>query len=135
MTSADSFSGGIVELTIHFWRPEHGLHGFKPAVQPLRTTSDVQGVYRFENVPPGPYKLARLPEGTNPWIRRVAMRPDSTVGANRTKHVKDVSVALWTIDQAAVFVRTLLGNLVADHRLLSANVHSSVRNGRLLRPA
>lgn len=79
---------------------------FNPAVQPIRTTTDVQGVYRFENVPPGPYKLSWLPLGTNQWIRRIAVRPDLTVppaarDAVRTQEmtqVKDIPVALRTIN-------------------------------------
>ena len=73
-------------------------HRLNTAAQPLRTATDVQGVYRFENVPPGPYKLTWLPAGTNQWIRRIATRPDLTVRAHQTKHVKDISVALRTIN-------------------------------------
>lgn len=73
-------------------------YAFKRAVQPIRTTTDVQGVYRFENVPPGPYKLSWLPQGTNQWIRRIAMRPDIAVQAQETTQVKDILVALRTIN-------------------------------------
>jgi hypothetical protein len=71
---------------------------FNTAVQPLRTTTDVQGVYRFENIPPGLYKLSWLPEGTNQWIRRIASRPDLTVRQQETTQVKDIPVALRTIN-------------------------------------
>ncbi len=73
-------------------------HRLNRAVQPLRAITDGRGAYSFENVPPGPYKLAWLPEGTNQWIRRVAARPDLTVRENQTKHVKDIPVALRTIN-------------------------------------
>ncbi len=75
-----------------------GGHALHSAAQPLRTTTDAQGVYRFQNVPPGRYKLSWLPEATNRWVRRIAMRPDFTVRAHETTHVKDVPVALRTIN-------------------------------------
>ncbi len=73
-------------------------YSFNRDVRPIRTTTDAQGVYRFENVPPGSYKLSWLPQGTNQWIRRIAMRPDLAVRVRETTRVKDVSVALRTIN-------------------------------------
>ncbi len=75
-----------------------GGYSFERGVQPIRTTTDAQGVYHFENVPPGPYKLSWLPQGTNQWIRRIAMRPDVAVQTQETTQVKDISVALRTIN-------------------------------------
>ncbi len=61
-------------------------------------TTDNHGVYRFDNVPSGTYKLSWLPQGTNQWIRRIAMRPDLTVRTQETTQVKDIPVALRTIN-------------------------------------
>ncbi len=75
-----------------------GGYRFRPAAQPIRTMTDVQGVYRFENVPPGSYKLSWLLQGSNRWIRRIAMRPDLAVQTQETTQVKDIRVALRTIN-------------------------------------
>lgn len=75
-----------------------GGYTFNPTVQPIHATTDAQGVYRFDNVPPGPYKLSWLPQGTNQWIRRIAMRPDLSVQVRETTQVKEVAVALRTIN-------------------------------------
>ncbi len=75
-----------------------GGYTYGPTVQPISTTTDVQGVYHFDNVSPGPYKLSWLPQGTNQWIRRIAMRPDVAVRPQETTQVKDIAVALRTIN-------------------------------------
>ncbi len=75
-----------------------GGYAFRSVAEPIRTTTDVQGVYRFQNVPPGSYKLSWLPQGTNQWIRRIAMRPDFSVRTQEATQVKDIPVALRTIN-------------------------------------
>ncbi len=75
-----------------------GGYALNRAGPPLRTTTDGQGVYRFDHVPPGLYKLSWLPEATNQWIRRIAVRPDLTVRAHETTHVKAISKALRTMN-------------------------------------
>lgn len=60
--------------------------------------TDAQGVFRFERVPPGPYKLTWLPPGDDLWIRRLALRPDVVVTANETSQLDDIHAALRTIN-------------------------------------
>ena len=79
-------------------RKTFGGYTFRQAAEPIRTMTDGQGVYRFENVPAGSYKLSWLPQGTNQWIRRIAMRPDLAVRTQETTRVKDIPVALRTIN-------------------------------------
>lgn len=67
-------------------------------VQRLRVTTDDRGAYVFRNVPAGPYKLTWLPEGTNQWIRRIAMRPDVVVRDGETVSLKEIRVALKTLN-------------------------------------
>ena len=68
------------------------------SAQRLRVTTDDRGAYVFWNVPAGPYKLTWLPEGTNQWIRRIAMRPDAVVRDGETVSVKEIRVALKTLN-------------------------------------
>jgi hypothetical protein len=71
---------------------------FDRSAQPLRAVSDARGAYCFDNVPPGAYKLSWLPEGTNRWIRRIKMQPDVTVSGNGAASLKDIRVALRTVN-------------------------------------
>jgi hypothetical protein len=65
---------------------------------PLTTTTDDGGCYCFEHVPPGEYKLTWLPAGSRSWIRRIAMRPDVIVHEGQDLELKDVRMALQTIN-------------------------------------
>lgn len=67
-------------------------------VAPLTTETDANGRYRFEHVPPGPYKLRWLPAGHRRWIRRLEIKPDVVVNNGSTAHAKTVRVALQTIN-------------------------------------
>ncbi len=88
----------ICQVIIRPVRKTFSGYTFRQAAEPIRTTTDGQGVYRFENVPPGLYKLSWLPQATNQWIRKIAMRPDLTVRTQETTQVKDIPVALRTIN-------------------------------------
>lgn len=63
---------------------------------PLRTTTDAEGIYYFENVPLGDYKMMWLPSGTRQWIRRISLRPDVLVKHEGINRVKDIRIALQT---------------------------------------
>ncbi len=71
---------------------------FDRSVQPLRAVTDVRGVYCFENVPAGAYKLSWLPQRTNRWIRRIKMQPDVTLRSNEVVGLKDIRIALRTVN-------------------------------------
>jgi hypothetical protein len=47
--------------------------------EPFSTATNSDGIYYFDHVPIGDYKLTWLPSGTNQWIRRVAIKPDVVV--------------------------------------------------------
>jgi hypothetical protein len=66
--------------------------------EPMAGVTDEQGVYRFEKVPAGMYKLTWLPEGTRHWIRRIQMKPDVIVRAGQDVVVKDIRAAMRTIN-------------------------------------
>lgn len=68
------------------------------AGQPISTVTDSNGVYRFTSVEPGPYKLKWRPAGEGEWIRRAEIRPDVHVRNNEASEVKEVRVALRTIN-------------------------------------
>ncbi len=79
-------------------RQQDGAYAFDPERKILDAMTDAQGTYQFISVAPGAYKLMWLPRGENRWIRRISMRPDVTVRAGETTHLKDIRVALQTIN-------------------------------------
>ncbi len=90
----------LVSCQVAIMPLERGFSGYSTdkSRRRLASTTDEHGVYRFGNVPEGAYKLSWLPAGENQWIRRIAARPDVTVRANESVHVKDIRVALRTIN-------------------------------------
>ena len=55
--------------------------GYRPidgAVE-IETVTDKDGVYHFENVSPGLYKLYWKPPSETSWVRRFKMEPDVIV--------------------------------------------------------
>jgi hypothetical protein len=77
---------------------ENGVFCFDPDRKPLDAVTDDDGVYRFENAPAGQYKLTWLPAGQTRWIRRIAMRPDVTVRSSEATNLKEIRIALQTIN-------------------------------------
>jgi len=69
----------------------------KKSAKQLATT-DNNGVYRLSNVPAGVYMLRWLPAGESSWIRRAEIRPDLHVRTGETTQVKEVRVAMRTIN-------------------------------------
>ena len=65
---------------------------------PLSAMTNDEGFYCFEHVPAGEYKLTWLPDGTKQWIRRIAMRPDVIVHEGQDVTLKDIRMALQTIN-------------------------------------
>lgn len=65
---------------------------------PLSTTTDADGIYTFQNVPVGPYKLTWLPARATEWIRRIEMKPDVFVREGQDVTLKDIARALQTIN-------------------------------------
>jgi hypothetical protein len=66
--------------------------------EPMTSSTDERGVYRFERVPAGKYKFTWLPEGTKHWIRRIQMKPDVIVRPGQNAVVKDIRAAQRTIN-------------------------------------
>ncbi len=68
------------------------------SAKPLRALTDARGVYYFENVPAGAYKLSWLPDGTNRWIRRIKMQPDVSVRGGEVVGLTDIRIALRAVN-------------------------------------
>ena len=66
--------------------------------EPLTTTTNYDGTYHFDEVAPGPYKLKWRPQGVTYWIRRAEFRPDVRVRTGETSRVKEIRVALRTLN-------------------------------------
>jgi len=75
-----------------------GVLGVDEDRKPLSTLTDANGVFHFEGVPAGGYKLTWLPEGQRQWIRRIAMRPDVHVRYGETTVLKEIRIALQTVN-------------------------------------
>ncbi|MGA2033940.1 MAG: carboxypeptidase-like regulatory domain-containing protein [Thermoguttaceae bacterium] len=75
-----------------------GVTSFDEDRKPLTTVTDPEGVFRFDGVPPGGYKLTWLPDGQRQWIRRISLRPDVKVHNGETTRLKEIRVALHTIN-------------------------------------
>lgn len=59
----------------------------------IETQTGADGVYRFENVPPGHYKIKwALPRGDS-WIRFLSPEPDLTIEPGATVHFRDIESA------------------------------------------
>ena len=55
----------------------------------FETVTDDDGVYRFERVPVGAYRLKWLPVGETGWIRRLTDKPDVMVQEAHTANAGD----------------------------------------------
>jgi len=65
---------------------------------PMIRQTDGNGVYFFQNVKPGPYKLSWLPEGERQWIRRAEFCPDVRVKSGDLAYAKEIRSSLRTIN-------------------------------------
>jgi hypothetical protein len=78
---------------------EGKAYHFDPNREPLTATTDHEGIYSFEQVPIGQYKLTWLPDGTNQWIRRIAIRPDVVVrSSGEVVSINTIGAARQTIN-------------------------------------
>jgi hypothetical protein len=77
---------------------EDGAAYYDDHCQPLTTLTNNDGIYFFEHVPAGSYKLTWLPNSSNQWIRRINMKPDVFVREGQEVTVKDLRSALQTIN-------------------------------------
>lgn len=66
--------------------------GFDEGVE-FETVTSADGGYRFENIPPGNYKLKWQPPGENGWIRRLWDKPDATIRPGQIDVLKPVETA------------------------------------------
>lgn len=58
------------------------------------------GLYRFEQVPPGKYQLRWLPRGSDAWIQRLSDRPhDVLVGEGMTVGVQAIDMSRRVLDR------------------------------------
>ncbi len=63
------------------------------------TITDKNGKYRFDQIPPGPYKIKWELPGDTGWIRRIRDRPDVTVMAGKLVVLDPVETARALVSQ------------------------------------
>jgi hypothetical protein len=71
---------------------------YDPNREPMSTVANAEGIYDFDHVPVGKYKLTWLPAGTNQWIRKIAIKPDVAVSAGQAVTVNTIGTARQTIN-------------------------------------
>ena len=60
--------------------------------------SDKGGFYRFEELPPGRYKLYWVPPGGSHWIRRLRLNPDFEVRPNEQTDIGTLEIRVTTLN-------------------------------------
>jgi hypothetical protein len=74
--------------------------GYRPidgAVE-IETVTDKDGVYHFENVSPGLYKLYWKPPSETSWVRRFKMEPDVIVEPGKNTNPKNIETLKRTLN-------------------------------------
>ena len=64
----------------------------------FETVTGDNGHYRFEEVPPGGYKLYWKPPAESSWIRKIQMEPDIYVEAGETSYLPDRETNVRTVN-------------------------------------
>jgi len=64
----------------------------------VRSPTAIASQAARKDVPVGAYKLTWLPAGATQWIRRIEMKPDVFVHEGQDTTVKDLRMALRTIN-------------------------------------
>ncbi len=60
--------------------------------------TDDNGVYRFEEIPIGPYKLQWQPARSERWVRRIRKKPDVMVEPGMLAYCSDVEANIRAIN-------------------------------------
>lgn len=71
--------------------------GVKKGIR-FETITDENGVYNFENVPPGGYKIYWKPPSESSWIRRLQMEPDIYVEHGERYYLPDRETNIKTLN-------------------------------------
>lgn len=91
------FSGCQVKLVRH-GNASGRFKGDKEVIE-FQTVSDGNGNYRFENIPPGNYKLKWQLPGDTGWIHRINDKPDVTVEPGRTSVLNPIEMSKGLLPQ------------------------------------
>ncbi len=74
--------------------------GYRPVAGALEleTVTDKSGLYQFDDVSPGMYKLYWKPPSETSWVRRFKMEPDVIVEAGKLTNPKDIETLKRTLN-------------------------------------
>ena len=74
--------------------------GYRPidGAAEIETVTDKDGVYHFENVSPGLYKLYWKPPSETSWVRRFKMEPDVIVEPGKNTNPKNIETLKRTLN-------------------------------------
>ncbi len=102
--------GRVAGRMLHKGKPLQGCHvkimilekwgifgGIKKGIH-FETITDDNGVYYFERIPPGGYKLYWKPPSESSWIRRLQMEPDIYVEIGERYYLPDRETNVRTLN-------------------------------------
>jgi len=74
--------------------------GYRPVAgaMELETVTDKSGLYHFDDVSPGTYKIYWKPPSETSWVRRFKMEPDVIVEAGKLTNPKDIETLKRTLN-------------------------------------
>jgi len=75
-----------------------GMFGGVRMVDEGHTVTGSDGSFRFDSLPPGPYKLSWAPPGGTHWIRRLQMEPDFVVELGQETVIEPLEVGVSTLN-------------------------------------
>ncbi len=75
-----------------------GMFGGVRMVDEGHTVTGRDGNFRFDSLPPGPYKLSWAPPGGTHWIRRLQMEPDFVVELGQETVIEPLEVGVSTLN-------------------------------------
>lgn len=63
----------------------------KTGPQLFEAITDIQGIYRFDQLPEGPYDIYWIPPQSNYWVRRLTQGPTTVIRAGQERVVSDIN--------------------------------------------
>lgn len=70
----------------------------KTSPQLFETVTDIQGNFRFEQLPEGPYDIYWIPPQRGYWVRRLTQGPSTVIRAGQVRAVSDINTDMVVVN-------------------------------------